>query len=71
MLKPRIKLLEKIRFSMPIFFGLGLLPLPVKLVQIIGKPILIDKKRGEKFKAQVQRIHTKVMRAMVELAKRK
>lgn len=71
LLKPRIKLLEKTRFSFPFFFGLGFLPLPVKLVHVIGKPIHIDKKRGEKFDAQVKRIHAKVVSAMVALAKRK
>lgn len=71
LLKPRIKLLEKTRFSLPFFWGLGLLPFPVKLVHVIGKPIKIDKKRGESFDAQVSRIHEKVVKAMVALATRK
>src|SRR5215471_3110770 len=31
LLKPRIKLLEQFRFSLPFFFGLGFFPLPRKL----------------------------------------
>ncbi len=70
LLKPRIKLLEKIRFSLPIFMGLGLLPFPAKLIHLIGKPIPIRKKKGESFSKQVDRIHREVIAAEISLAKR-
>lgn len=69
LLKPRIKLLEKTRFSIPFFMGLGLLPLPRKLIHWVGKPIPITKHRGESKQQQIDRIHQKVIEAVVELAK--
>lgn len=71
LLKPRIKLLEKTRFSLPFFFGLGFFPLPRKLVHLVGRPIPITKKRGETFAKQVQRIHQQVVSAVTELARQK
>jgi len=68
LLKPRIKLLEKTRFSLPFFFGLGLLPLPRKLVHVVGKPILMKRKRGESLKGQIARVHDEVIDAMTRLA---
>ncbi len=68
LLKARIKVLEKIRFSLPIFCGLGVIPLPKKLTHFIGNPILITKKKGESKKAQIDRIHGQVIAAMNKLA---
>jgi len=70
LLKPRIKLLEKIRFSLPIFFGIGLLPLPKKLVHWIGKPISVRKKKGESEARQVERLHSEVLTAVANLAQK-
>jgi 1-acyl-sn-glycerol-3-phosphate acyltransferase len=69
LLKPRIKLLEKTRFSLPLFFGLGLLPLPRKLVHVVGRPIPVARRKGESRKAQVDRIHARVVAAVAALAK--
>ena len=71
LLKPRIKLLEKSRFSFPFFFGLGLFPFPQKLIHRIGKPIPVDKKPGETREKQVDRIHREVISAVTALAKKK
>jgi len=69
LLKPRIKLLEKTRFSLPIFFGLGFFPFPRKLVHLVGRPVRITRKKGESRKAQIDRIHRKVLNAVARLAK--
>lgn len=69
LLKPRIKLLEKTRFSLPIFFGLGFFPLPRKLVHFVGPPIGVARKRGENRKNRIERIHREVVSAMARLAK--
>lgn len=68
-LKPRIKLLEKTRFSLPFFFGFGLLPLPVKIVHRIGKAIPVTRKKKETKQEQIDRIHREVLRSMARLAK--
>lgn len=70
LLKPRIRLLEKFRFSLPLFMGLGILPFPVKLVHVVGRPIVVTKKRGETRARQIKRIHAEVVRAMVALARK-
>lgn len=69
LLKPRIKLLEKTRFSLPFFLGLGLLPLPRKLVHVVGRPISVARRPGESRAAQVNRIHARVVAAVAALAK--
>lgn len=71
LLKPRIKILEKTRFSLPFFFGLGFFPFPVKLVHKIGKPIPITRKKGESPKKQLERIHQEVLDAEAALAQMK
>ncbi len=71
LLKPRIKLLEKTRFSLPFFFGFGLLPLPRKLIHVVGRPIPITQRKGETRAQQVRRIHRQVVAAMAALAKRR
>lgn len=71
LLKPRIKLLEKLRFSVPFFMGLGLLPFPMKLVHWVGKPIPVKARRGESETKQVERIHGEVIAALTDLAGRK
>lgn len=68
LLKARIKVLEAIRFSLPIFCGIGLVPLPKKLTHLIGSPIPTTRKRGESKQAQINRIHAQVLRAMNALA---
>jgi 1-acyl-sn-glycerol-3-phosphate acyltransferase len=70
LLKPRIKLLEKTRFSLPLFMGLGLLPLPRKLVHLVGRPISVVRRHGESREAQVKRIHARVVAATAALAKK-
>ena len=70
LLKWRIKILETTRFSLPLFCGIGLLPLPAKLIHNVGEPIPITKKNGEKPKAQVKRIHAQVIQAMHQLAEK-
>jgi len=71
LLKPRIKLLEKLRFSLPLFFGLGLLPLPKKLIHWIGTPISVAKRRGESQTQQIARIHQEVLAAVARLAQKR
>ncbi len=70
LLKPRIKLLEKTRFSLPFFFGLGFFPFPRKLVHHVGRPIFVSRRKGESKASQVERIHREVIAAMVALAKK-
>jgi len=70
LLKPRIKMQEKLRFSLPIFFGLGLLPLPSKLIHWIGEPISVRKKAGETKAQQIERLHREVLESVARLAKR-
>ncbi|MBL7685576.1 MAG: acyltransferase family protein [Deltaproteobacteria bacterium] len=69
LLKPRIKLLEKIRFSLPLFLGIGLLPFPVKLLHRVGNPISIHRRKKESEQAQIDRIHGRVMVEMRKLAR--
>lgn len=71
LLRKRIKLLEKSRFSLPFFFGLGFCPLPVKLVHFVGPPISVSRKPHESKAAQVERIHLQVLEAMKALVRRK
>lgn len=68
-LKARIKILEKIRFSMPFFYGLGLLPFPIKLTHVIGKPISSQKRKNETTRQAINRIHQNVIDEMIKLAK--
>lgn len=70
LLKKRIKILEKTRFSLPIFMGIGLLPFPYKLTHYIGDPISVKAKRGEELSKQTKRIHQEVIDAMEELQRR-
>lgn len=70
-LKTRIKILEKTRFSFPLFFGLGFFPFPIKLKHYIGEPIKTTRRRGETHQAQVDRIHAQVMDAMLKLSEKK
>lgn len=67
LLKLRIKILERTRFSMPLFAGLGLLPFPVKITQSVGKPISSHKRKGESIDEAVERIHAQVIQAMEKL----
>lgn len=67
LLRRRIKLLEKYRFSLPLFFGIGLLPFPVKLTHVIGRPISTKARRGEAMEKRVQRVHDEVVGAMEQL----
>lgn len=69
MLKPRIKLLEKTRFSLPFFFGLGFFPLPRKLIHVVGRPISSSRKRGESREDGIQRVHREVVNAVASLAR--
>lgn len=64
----RIKLLEATRFSLPLFFGIGLLPLPRKLIHFIGQPISIKRKVGESEHHHVNRVHAEVLHAMKKMA---
>lgn len=68
LLKLRIKILESTRFPLPLFFGIGLFPLPLKLIQYIGKPIRPTKKKGETTEAAINRIHEEVMHVMKDMA---
>lgn len=73
-LKQRIRQLKKSRFAWPFFFGIGLLPFPVKLTHWIGKPVETKIKRGENFRDAVRRIHDEVVNAvkdLQEIAKRR
>lgn len=67
LLKLRIKILELTRFSIPFFYGVGLLPFPYKLTHYIGKPISTKKKKGEKPEVALRRIHQEVVKAMQQL----
>jgi len=67
LLKRRIRYLKKSRFAMPLFFGIGLLPFPVKLTHWVGRPISTRRKKGETFRQSVRRIHDEVFDAMREL----
>ncbi len=67
LLKKRIKILEKTRFSLPLIAGIGLLPLPVKLDHYVGKAIS-TKKRAKETEAQtVKRVHRTVLKEMSRL----
>lgn len=68
LLRWRIKILEATRFSMPLFFGLGLLPLPKKLIHLVGRPISTKRRKGESLNACVKRVHEQVIDAMKKLA---
>lgn len=68
LLKFRIKILEATRFSLPLFLGLGLFPLPYKLIHHIGKPLSVKAKKGENRETQINRIHHEVIKAMNQLA---
>jgi 1-acyl-sn-glycerol-3-phosphate acyltransferase len=67
LLRQRIKLLEKSRFSMPLFAGIGLLPFPAKLTHYIGRPISPRKKKGETINQTVKRVHKRVLAEMYRL----
>jgi len=71
LLRPRIKLLEQFRFSLPFFFGLGFFPFPRKLIHRVGKPIDPRRKKGESKSQQIHRLHQEVIKAMAKLAKAK
>lgn len=64
----RIKFLEATRFSMPLFFGIGLLPFPKKLFHVVGRPIPTTRKNGETETQAIKRVHATVMEAMKRLA---
>lgn len=68
-LKQRVRLLRKTWFSLPLFFGIGLLPFPVKLEHRIGKPIFPKRRKGESFRGSVRRVHAKVLREMRRLSR--
>lgn len=68
LLKLRIKIMESIRFSLPLFYGYGLLPLRKKLVHYVGDPIVTTKLKGESTEAQINRIHKKVITSMKRMA---
>lgn len=67
LLKIRIRFLETLRFSLPFFYGLGLLPFPNKLTHYIGKPISTKRKKGESVDKAIRRIHNEVIVAMQKL----
>ena len=69
LLKLRIKILEKTRFSLPLFFGLGLFPLPIPMTHLIGKPI--KPPRGKVTREKVVRFHDQVVRSMELLRDRR
>jgi len=66
-LRARMRRLKKSRFAWPFFFGIGLLPFPVKLTQWIGDPIPTEIRKGENFRKAVRRIHEEVLIKMKEL----
>ncbi|MBF0491180.1 MAG: acyltransferase family protein [Deltaproteobacteria bacterium] len=65
LLRMRIKILEKTRFSIPLFFGLGLLPLPTPITHRIGKALFPPS--GKVTRKKVTQFHTRVLRAMQKL----
>ena len=67
LLKWRIKLLEWTRISLPLFLGLGLLPLPKKLMHIVGRPIPVRRQKSETKQHCIQRIHREVVAALREM----
>lgn len=71
LLKQRIRLLRKTRFSLPFFFGLGLLPFPTKLIHRVGKPVDVSPRKRETREHQIERVHKAVLKAMNELARKK
>lgn len=66
-LKWRVRILRKTWFSLPLFFGIGLLPFPVKLTHRIGKPIVPKRRKGESFRSEVRRLHRQVLAEMKAL----
>lgn len=64
LLRQRIKILERTRFSLPLFMGLGLIPFPKKLVHFIGKPIPVKAKKGESKNKRIERLHHEVLDSM-------
>lgn len=68
LLKLRIRLLEWTRVSFPLVLGLGLLPLPKKLIHAVGRPIVPRRRRGETVDRSVRRIHGEVLEALSSLS---
>ena len=68
MLRERIKFLEATRLPIPGFFGLGLLPLPVKLRHVVGQPISTKPRKLESREDVVARVHDEVMDSMRAMA---
>jgi 1-acyl-sn-glycerol-3-phosphate acyltransferase len=71
LLKQRVRILRKYWFSLPLFFGIGLLPLPVKLTHRVGEPISTLRRKGETFRKTVRRVHEETLMAMKELMKQR
>lgn len=68
LLKLRIKILEATRFSIPLFWGIGLLPLPKKLIHYVGRPLSTRPIKGESVESCIRRVHHLVMETMHQLA---
>jgi len=68
LLRQRIKVLEATRLPVPAFYGVGLLPLPVKLVHVAGAPIEVERRGRETREDRVARVHAEVVVAMEDLA---
>lgn len=64
LLRRRIKLLEAARFSLPLPFGIGLLPFPKHLVHHIAPPIAPDPPGQGTKRDRVRRLHEQVVAAM-------
>lgn len=68
LLRRRIKLLEAVRFSFPLPFGIGLLPFPLQLVHRVAPPIAPDPPESGPERDRVRRLHERVVAAMTALA---
>lgn len=55
------------RLPLPVVLGLGLLPFPVKLVHVIGSPIVPERRAGETSEDAVQRIKRDTQAALEAL----
>ncbi|HCU24301.1 MAG TPA: hypothetical protein DF383_04715 [Deltaproteobacteria bacterium] len=66
-LKRRLRQLKRSRFAWPFFFGIGLLPFPIKLTHWIGPPLETRIRKGESFRDAVRRIHAETLQAMSDL----
>lgn len=68
LLRHRIALLEKTRFSVPLPFGIGVLPFPKRLVHHVGAPLAPEPPTAGSRAERIRRLHERVVAAMTAMA---